>query len=712
MAANWTDEQQKAIECRHRNLLVSAAAGSGKTAVLTARILAMVTDQTCPVDVDRILVVTFTKAAAAEMRDRIRKAIRDQAEKEPENAQLRRQLSLLSHAQITTIDSFLNYIVRSNYDQIDIDPSFRIADEGELRLLQSDVFRTLLEERYAENDDAFLRFAETISSGKTDEKIEALVLRVFRVTESMVDPDAWYQAVLDGYQVEDEEALNRTDWCRWYLTYIRKLLQDEADELRKIAENASGSVPGFVPFLLSDKEKILNAARFTDYSSMLHALSNIQFDTVRAKAVGTDSKDPALEQLKADREKVKKRIKDTAKEQMQAEALIRLLREIYPTVETLVKLSRDFSERFREEKRRRMIADFSDVARMALRILRTPDNKQTDTARQMAGYYEEIMIDEYQDSNEIQEAILTAVSRNDNGHPNIFMVGDVKQSIYRFRMARPELFNKKYKEYSTEDSLYQKVELHMNFRSRAKVLECVNAFFFGLMQESVGGIQYDENCALNPCDSIFPEYQPLEDEIQRTPFSGEPELLILDLDPEIPEQTNPEITDPDSTDPGSRTDAETERGTASEVSPDEENTADPESFDYSSVEWEARLVARKIRELMDPAKGRTIYDNDLKRYRPLHYGDIAVLLRTGANWSDEFLEVLTAENIPAVTEGSRGYYSSREVRLVLDLLTVIDNPINDIPLAAVLHSPLFGYSSEELAVIRNSYDPREQGLGF
>ena len=711
MAENWTAEQRQAIELRHRNLLVSAAAGSGKTAVLTARILAMVTDQEHPVDIDRILVVTFTKAAAAEMRDRIRKAIRDKAEEEPGNIQLRRQLSLLSHAQITTIDSFLNYVVRSNYDQIDIDPSFRIADEGEVRLLQSDVFRALLEERYTENDEAFLRFSETISSGKTDEKMEALVYRIFRVTESMVDPEAWYQTVLQGYQVEDEAALNQSAWCCWYLSYNRKLLRDAAYSMERIADAASVSVPGFVPMLLKERDQILHAAEFTDYTGMLRAFSDIHFDAVRAKAVGADSKDPALEQLKADREKVKKQLKSVTDEQMQAPALISLLQEIRPTIETLIQLTRDFSERFREEKRRRMIADFSDVARMALRILRTPEGTPTETARQFAAYYEEIMIDEYQDSNEIQEAILTAVSREADGQPNIFMVGDVKQSIYRFRMARPELFNKKYREYSTEDSLYQKVELHMNFRSRARILDCVNAFFFSLMQEDVGDISYDDNCALNACDSIFPEYEFREDEMPRTPFLEEPELLILNLDPEVSEVTYAE--NPDTEDAGELPDeASLAAESASGITDEETAAADPEDFDYSSVEWEARLVARKIRELMDPLHSRTVYDTDLKKYRPLRYGDIAILLRAGANWSDEFLEILTLEGIPASTEGSRGYYSSREVRLVLDLLTVIDNPVNDIPLAAVLHSPLFKYSSEELAVIRNHYHPLEQGLGF
>ena len=709
MAENWTAEQQKAIHDRNRNLLVSAAAGSGKTAVLTARILAMVTDQAHPVDIDRILVVTFTKAAAAEMRDRIRKAIRDQAEKEPGNAQLRRQLSLLSHAQITTIDSFLNYVVRSNYDKIDLDPAFRIADEGEIRLLQSDVFRALLEERYAQNDEVFLRFSEMISSGKTDEKIEELILRIFRVTESMVDPEAWFREILQTYQVEDEAAMNGTAWCSWYLSYIRKLLSDAAQAMEQIADDAAESVPGLVPLLFEERDQILNAAEFTDYSSMLQALSGIQFETIRAKAVGAENRGAALEQLKADREKVKKQLKSIAKEQMQAPALIELLHRICPMIETLVQLTRDFSERYGEEKRKRMIADFPDIARMALRILRTPEGDPTDTARQLAGYYEEIMIDEYQDSNEIQEAILTAVSREQSGHPNIFMVGDVKQSIYRFRMARPELFNRKYRTYSTEDSLYQKVELHMNFRSREKILDCVNAFFFSLMQESVGGITYDENCALYPCDSIFPEYLPQDEELKREPFLEEPELLILNLDPETAEGTNPD--DPEDGDRQDEADS-LFTDTGSESTDEEGAAADPEAFDYSAVEWEARLVARKIQELMDPGHGRTIYDNDQKKYRPLRYSDIAILLRTGANWSDEFLEILTSEGIPASTEGSRGYYSSREVRLVLDLLTVIDNPISDIPLAAVLHSPLFGFSSEELAVIRNNYNPKEQGLGF
>ena len=260
MAENWTDEQRQAIELRNRDLLVSAAAGSGKTAVLTARILGLVTDETNPVDIDRILVVTFTRAAAAEMRDRIRKAIRDRAEAEPGNARLRRQLSLLSHAQITTIDSFLSYVVRSNYSEIDIDPGFRTADEGETRLLMSDVFRGLLEERYAEDDPDFVRFTETFASGKTDDKIEELVLRIFRITESMVEPESWYRTVLENYSPETEEELTGSAWCRWYLDNVRTKLLDYAAGLGQIAEAAEASVPLFVPMLENEKGMLETAA--------------------------------------------------------------------------------------------------------------------------------------------------------------------------------------------------------------------------------------------------------------------------------------------------------------------------------------------------------------------------------------------------------------------------------------------------------------------
>ena len=721
MAENWTEEQRQAIQNRNRNLLVSAAAGSGKTAVLTARILAMVMDPVHPVDIDRILVVTFTRAAAAEMRDRIRKAIRDQAEAEPQNAQLRRQLSLMGHAQITTIDSFLNYVVRSNYDKIDIDPAFRTADEGEIRLLKSDVFRQLLEERYAENDPVFIRFAETVSAGKTDEAIEDLVLRIFTVTESMADPERWFQTVLQNYRVTEPAALEASPWYSWYLSYLRTIIKDLAEQMDRIAEDSAEAVPGFVPMLLKERDMILNASKFESGAELPKLLSDIRFDTVRAKAVGTESKDPELDRLKKERDLVKNGIKALLSELIPAEEQLKILGEVLPSIETLVQLVRDFSERFREEKKHRMIADFTDIARMALRILRGPDGAPTDTARQFAAYYEEIMIDEYQDSNEIQEAILTAVSREQLGQPDVFMVGDVKQSIYRFRMARPELFNQKYNTYSTEDSLYQKVELHMNFRSRPSVLACVNAFFYQLMQESAGGIRYDDACALYPCDTIFPDYTVQEGETPREPFLEEPELLVLDLEPEAggreqesapSEAGGREQGAVPSEAGGTERDGTPENETGDPGTEEATESSETDDFDLTGTEWEARLVAEKIHALMDPAKGRTIYDNDLRRYRPLRYGDIAILLRTGTEWADTFLEVLTSEGIPANTEGSRGYYSSREVQLVLDLLTVIDNPLSDIPLAAVMHSPLFGFTSEELAVIRNGYDPRSQGLGF
>ncbi|MBQ6550235.1 MAG: UvrD-helicase domain-containing protein [Lachnospiraceae bacterium] len=718
MAENWTDEQRQAIELRNRDLLVSAAAGSGKTAVLTARILGLVTDETNPVDIDRILVVTFTRAAAAEMRDRIRKAIRDRAEAEPGNARLRRQLSLLSHAQITTIDSFLSYVVRSNYSEIDIDPGFRTADEGETRLLMSDVFRGLLEERYAEDDPDFVRFTETFASGKTDDKIEELVLRIFRITESMVEPESWYRTVLENYSPETEEELTGSAWCRWYLDNVRTKLLDYAAGLGQIAEAAEASVPLFVPMLENEKGMLETAAHFTEYREVPLVIERLNFGAVNAKKLGKTPGDPALEALKKDRKNIIDKVKAIAADHVPAEALIALLHEIRPQVETLVTLVRDFSERFREEKKRRMIADFSDIARMALHILRTPEGEPTDIARQFAAHFDEIMIDEYQDSNEIQEAILTAVSREDSGHPNMFMVGDVKQSIYRFRMARPELFNQKYNTYTAEDSPHEKVELHMNFRSREEVLSAVNAFFYEIMQEKVGGIRYDDACALYPCDTVFPEYEPQEGEPERVPLKEEPELMLLDLtgsttaaaaDPEEGTEGGPEAVGAEGADTGLGA-----PDTSPLDAPDdpEETDTDEVEFDLTSIEWEARMVAQKIRALVDPRNGRVVYDNDLRRYRPLRYGDIMILLRTGTGWADTFLEVLFSEGIPASSEGSRGYYSSREVQLVLDLLTVIDNPVSDIPLAAVMHSPIFNFSSEELAVIRNGYFPREQGLGF
>lgn len=661
MGVKWTEEQQKVISLRNRNILVSAAAGSGKTAVLVQRILSKIMDREHPVDIDRMLIMTFTRAAAGEMRERIEAALEQALYEDPDNEHLQRQMTLIHTAQITTIDGFCSYIIRNYFHMIGLDPGFRTAEEGELKLLREDVMKELLEDAYQKKDKKFTELVECYASGKTDDGIREMVFRLYDAAMSHPFPEEWLSGCLESYRADSIEKLRGQEW-------MRLLWETAAEELTQAEELAAEGVsvcrePGG-PYLYEDALNsdllLISQAKKTagekDYDKMAELLAGLSFTRLSGK------KQPEADEAKKDLVKSLREEEKTILKELSArcfcwreESLLALLAVCRKPMESLVELTLDFQKRFSEKKRAKNLLDFTDMEHFALEILIRKEGETltpTQAARELSEKYDEVLIDEYQDSNFVQEMIASMVSGWAGGRKNIFMVGDVKQSIYRFRLARPELFMEKYKSYSVEDGEEQRIDLHKNFRSRPQVLESVNYIFRRIMGEDLGGITYDSSSALYP-GAAFPEGG--RKEFQKT------ELLLVEKDGE---------------------ELEEEKG------------------GQTVQELEALAIAQEIQRIVGREE---IVDKETGSYRKAEYGDIVILLRTASGWAEPFSQVLASKGIPAYTASRTGYFSAVEVVTLLNYLRVCDNPLQDIPLAGVLRSPIGGCTSQELAMVRGEY---------
>jgi ATP-dependent helicase/nuclease subunit A len=649
MGVSWTTEQQQVIDLRNRNILVSAAAGSGKTAVLVERIVKIITDKNHPVDIDHLLIVTFTNAAAAEMRERIGNAIEKALDEQPGNEHLLRQLTLIHNAQITTIDSFCLYVVRNHFHEIDLEPNFRIGDEGELKLLREDVLGRVLEQNYEEPSEAFSDFVEGYASGRTDVALNEMILQLYEFSRSYPWPEKWLDSFVGAYRIETREELDRAEWLAPLTENICFVLKD-CEQLLKQALAITQQDDGpdmYEKAVQSDLEKYEGLSRLTSFCELSGALSDIKYDRL-ASSRGFEGDPDKLELVKSLREQAKDVVKKLCKQYFfcSPEMMIEQLERTEPMLEEVVRLTKQFADEFAAAKRRKNLVDFHDVEHFALQILVDEETeKAKKTAEEFRDTFEEIMIDEYQDSNEVQETLLRSISREERGENNIFMVGDVKQSIYRFRLARPELFMKKYDSYSLEESTTQRIDLHKNFRSREEVLTCTNDIFYKIMARSLGNVEYDAEAALYPGASY--------------PVSADftPEILLAGSNDELLEDT--ELSDKKT--------------------------------------LEAKIVAEEIRHLM---KTQPVTDKATGELRAARYSDIVILLRSLSGWADSLVEVLNGNGIPAHTVSSTGYFSTVEVQTVLSMLRLLDNPRQDIPMAAVLRSPMAGLTDEELAVLR------------
>jgi len=691
----WTEEQSRAISEEDCNLLVAAAAGAGKTAVLVERIIRKITRPDKPVDIDRLLVVTFTNAAAAEMRERIGSAlgrVLDEASREEkeDTGKLQRQLALLGRASITTIHSFCLDVIRNNFHVLDLDPSFRIADDTEALLLQLEALEELVESKYEPENctESFLSLVECYGGSKDDKKLMDLVLTVYEFVQSHPWPEVWLREAVEAFNPSEGIDFAETKWAGILVKNISLELTGLMSALEtamKTAETAEGLYP-YRAVLQEDSMKvkaILEACgRESGWDDLYREFGSLEFS--RLPRCGREADPAAQEEVKGIRDAVKGKLNKLKKELISgnSEELSADMRQMYPLMESLAGLVLEFSDKYQEKKKQKGVIDFNDLEHYCLKVLtcRTGDGElaPTQAALDLRERYEEIYVDEYQDSNLTQEVILGMTSREARGEPNIFMVGDVKQSIYRFRQAKPELFIKKLKTYSGDSSSkYRKILLNKNFRSREEILGGVNYIFGRIMSESLGDIDYTEEEALN-AGAVFPVPGASENSI-----GGPVELHIIDS------------KEAEASGDEDMAEVSEEQGEASGM----DDMGAGERPD--DIQCEARLVVKRIKELVnDVGTGFLVADRDTGKYRPARYSDIVILMRTTRNWADVFAEELSLYGIPVYTDTGSGYFRTIEISTILSLLQIIDNPLQDIPLLSVLRSPIAGFSAEELIDIR------------
>ena len=652
MERKWTPAQKSAIDTRDCNVLVSAAAGSGKTAVLVERIISMITDPDKNIDIDRLVVVTFTKAAAAQMKDKIRKALDSMLDENPGDMNLLRQITLLNNAQITTIDSFCLWIIRNHFPEVNLDPGFRIMDEGEKKLIENDVLEDVLEEFYAEADEEFFNLVDAFGMGRDDSGLVSIIDKIYRFSRSNPWIDEWFDECMLVY---DDETYDNPAIKELYDS-IKNALLDYRDKYNRLVDICSepAGPAAYTSALQSDLLGINEMINSQDFGELGRKIRTFSFEALsRKKDAGADP--DIKEYVKGQRKLFKDyigRINDKIflKDD---EGIFADMQGAGIQIRTLLKVAKVYAKRVSEVKREKGIIDFNDMEHLALSILvKKEDGKlvYTETADKLANRFEEILIDEYQDSNQLQEVILNAVSKTrlSGENNNIYMVGDVKQSIYKFRLACPELFIEKYDTYGeTGDNV--RIELQKNFRSRENVLECANDVFSHIMNKNFSGIGYDESVRLN-AGFPYPEYS---DSNYGDEANKSTDVILISSENE------------------------------------EEAT---------TRELEADRLAKLIEGIV--ASGINVYDSDENIYRPAEYRDIVILTRSVTGWADTFADALMDRGIPAYTDSSTGYFSVREIQVILSMLTIVDNPVQEISLAAAMMSYFGGFTAAELGMVR------------
>ena len=635
------------------NILVSAAAGSGKTAVLVERIIQMVCDEEHPVDIDRLLVVTFTNAAASQMRERIAEGLTARLAVRPESEHIQRQATLLHNAQITTIDSFCLFLLRNHFNEIGLDPAFRVADEGEIKLMEQEALQELIEDSYAGGSEAFRFCVEYFCPGGRESVLERHILNLSRYASSFPWPEEWLNQRKEDYRAYKLEELGESLWGKYLLKHLRGMIGGCVEKMRHVQALCQEPDGPYMYGELVDEEleqleRLENCGRpescgtFADYAVKLPAVNFGRLPSKKDASV-----DPAKREFaKTLRAEVKESIQGLGERFFATPLDLAVIQgeACLEPVCTLVDLVLEFDRRMEEKKRERKVIDFSDMEHLALRILLERNGEEihpSQVALEYRQHFAEILIDEYQDSNLVQEYLLQAVSGEDDGRFNRFMVGDVKQSIYKFRLARPELFLEKYQNYSAEESDCRRIDLARNFRSRVQVVDAVNSVFSQLMSKTIGGIDYDERAALYP-GAVYGENEGCESE-----------LLLAEK-------------------PGS-------------------------DSELGAKQAEARVIAAKIRELK---MGFKVTDKESGELRPAKFSDMVILLRSNSGWDEEFKEVLEEEGIPVYITSRTGYFAAVEVQELLQFLRVLDNPTQDIPLFGVMKSVFGRFTEEEIALIR------------
>ena len=655
----WSEEQKKVIDVRGCSLLVSAAAGSGKTAVLVERIISRITDSMDPVSLDELLVMTFTRAAAEEMRERIGQALSKRIESDPDNSWLKLQRAILPRARISTIDSICQSLIRQYYQELEIDPGFRAADENELKLLRRDILDTMMAELHEEAGEDFLMLKDSLSRNGMDERISGLIEKLSVFADSTEWPERFLQEQEEICLQEAAGTPENTVWFREVLGWVRRSVESY-EVLLSRAEELCGVPAGPAPYLaniLECRDLAAGILGCSTYDELYAFVRQVSFS--RLGRIIKDRHDP---QMTAFVREIRDSFKAFVTGQLRDRFLLlrpedlRLSTAGSARIELeLIRLTGEFRTRYAAHKRERNQVDFSDMEHLALRLLyeETEEGMRPSAlADELAHQFREIMIDEYQDSNAVQEALLTALSAERFGRPDVFMVGDVKQSIYRFRQAEPHLFIEKYHRYKA-DGDHRRIELNRNYRSRPEVVDSVNDVFDRIMREELGGVEYDEAARLFAGAS----YPPAPN--CRTEF------LIMD--------------------PGS--------GAGDDTDGEEE---------------EYRMIARRILQLCGSTDSGafTVQDKETGQARQVQFRDIAVLMRAAKGHAEKLVDILSKYSIPAYFDNSTGYFSAPEVEVMLSALSVIDNPQQDTPLAAVLRSAAVGFTDDELGMIRASYNEK------
>lgn len=688
MGMKFTPEQQRVIELHNSNILVSAAAGSGKTAVLVERIIRMICDGEHPADIDRLLIVTFTNAAAAEMRERIAAGITARLEADPGNEHIQKQSALLHNAQITTIDSFSLFLIRNHFNEIGLDPDFRVADEGEIKLLQQEVLAQLLEDAYAgqfvpEAPEQFHACVEYFCPGGRESVLEQHILNLSRYAGSFPWPAEWLEERKNDYAAGDMEALVHSDYGQYLTERVNRTVEgclEKLREVKRLCELPDG------PYMYGEltEAEIEQLERLTSCKDLEEQAAKVPTVTFgRLPSKKDDSVDPAKRELaKAIRNSVKDTLSDLSESYFKTplELAVEQGKACREPLRILLDLVLEFDRRLLAAKQERHLIDFSDMEHYALQILLKREKVEetgsigtdraktkyrivpSDVAMEYRQYFQEILIDEYQDSNLVQEYLLSAISGEEEGRYNRFMVGDVKQSIYKFRLARPELFLEKYDTYQETGDLCR-IDLAKNFRSRIQVVDAVNDVFSRIMSREIGGIAYDDKAALYP-GAVYPA--------QEDPAYGSELLLIR----------------------------KPEKGEREESGIGEQHAEGAGVLvDYDNVrQLEALAIAARIKQLKGSLQ---VMEKSTGELRPVRYSDMVILLRTTSGWDEEFKKILEQQGIPVYITSKTGYFGALEVQELLQFLRVLDNPRQDIPLFGVMQSVFGGFTQEEIAQIRS-----------
>lgn len=657
----FTKEQEKAIYTRNKNLLVSAAAGSGKTTVLVERIIQTILNEKNNVNIDNLLVTTFTRNAAMEMKNRIYSVINEKLIENPNNSHLKAQLYLLDKSYITTIDSFCLSVVKKNFKILNIEPNFKIGDSAEIEILKIEALNDFLENLYEEENQELLSVLNAYSSKADDTDFLEKFLLVYNKIQNIDYPKKWLKEMAETFNIANEDELFNSELFKLAINEIKINLTTANDIISKI-ENIFSKVLGSdykkPKFLIEDIntcQELISSLNNKKYSYFFEKINSLKLE--RLNLNGLKGHDEEKNQVKFLRNSFKEIIEGIPKKDFPytLKQMLRQNKKFYPIFKNFCNLLIDFDNYFMEIKKNKKTFTFNDILHFCLEILLDENLTPTKVALEYKEKFKEVIIDEYQDINSIQELILSAIC-NEN---NRFMVGDMKQCIYKFRNSNPKIFIEKYN--IKNDELNERIDLNQNFRSNKNVVDAINFIFEQIMDKDLGEVNYDENSKLH----FSANFEDLNNENKN--ISEKCEFYLIDNNIE---KENEAVDD-----------------TLEEIKELEE------------IELEANLIVKRIKKLMEEDNFK-VFNRNTKKYEPLDYKDIVILLRNTKTSADVFTKILNENKIPAFTKTSSGFFDFIEVSVVINILKIIDNPMQDLPLISVLHSPIFHFTADELLEIK------------